>query len=211
MTKHALAAPELAAVEVHGMSRHAFLTRAALAAGAVYGVGAIGPFVSQALGQEATGDLDVLNFALTLEQMESNFYDQALRRAPLDRETRDLTEEIAKNEGEHAAALKSVIESLGGKPVRPPKVDFGGTFSSQDKYLAVAQKFEDGGVAAYNGAGPRLESKEALLAAGTIVQTEARQAALVRMLRNEKPAPQAFDEAFDQPKIRRIVSPYIER
>ena len=66
MTSKTMSAPELAAVEVHGMSRAAFLTRGALAAGAVYGTGMVAPFVSRALAQAGGGDVGILNFALTL-------------------------------------------------------------------------------------------------------------------------------------------------
>ena len=74
MSNQTIAAEELAAVEVHGISRGAFLLRATLAAGAVYGAGAVTPFVKQALAQEQMGDVDIVNYALTLELLEAAFY-----------------------------------------------------------------------------------------------------------------------------------------
>ena len=215
MRKQDLVHPELAAVQVHGMSREAFLARATLAAGAVYGLGAVGPFVGKALaesatGQEATGDLTILNFALLLEHLEAVFYDQARRRVSLDSEARALTEELALNEGAHVSALMTVIGTLGGKPVDEPVVDFGNAFSSQAAYLKLAQTFEDTGVSAYNGAGPQLESKEALAAAGTIVQVEGRHAALIRMMRGEEAAPKAFDDELTIPQVRTRVAPFLK-
>src|SRR6202161_1592756 len=53
MTSQNLANPELAACEVHGMTRSSFILRGALAAGAVYGTSAVTPFVSSALAQTA--------------------------------------------------------------------------------------------------------------------------------------------------------------
>ena len=79
--------------------------------------------------------------------------------------------------------LTGLVGSLGGEPTPEPEVDFGNAFSSQTSYLELAQVFEDTGVSAYNGAGPELESKEALATAGTIVQIEGRHAALIRMMR----------------------------
>jgi hypothetical protein len=53
-------------IDVQGVTREAFIVRGAVTAGAVYGLGAVGPFVREALAQEDGGDVDVLNFALTL-------------------------------------------------------------------------------------------------------------------------------------------------
>ena len=61
MPESNLAAPELAAVEIEGMTRGSFLMKSALTVGAVYGTAAVGPFVSQALAQESMGDVEILN------------------------------------------------------------------------------------------------------------------------------------------------------
>jgi rubrerythrin len=215
MRRRGDAIPELAAIKVHGMSREAFLARATLAAGAVYGLGAVTPFVRRALaqgttGQQATGDVPILNFALLLEHLEAAFYDQARQQVPgLDSDAQALTEELATNEGEHVTALTAVIGTLGGRPTPEPEVDFGNAFASQSSYLKLAQVFEDTGVSAYNGAGPELESKDALAAAGTIVQVEGRHAALIRMMRGEDAAPKAFDDALSIPQVRTRVEPFL--
>ena len=58
MANQNLAHPELAAFEVHGMTRGSFILRGALASGAVYGAAAVAPFVSQALAQTGSGDVE---------------------------------------------------------------------------------------------------------------------------------------------------------
>lgn len=210
MRRQRYAVPELAAIQVQGMTREAFLVRATLAAGTVYGLGAVTPFVRTALAQgEATGDLNILNFALLLEHLEAIFYEQARQAVRLDSDAQRLTEELAVNEGAHVVALTEAIEKLGGRPAAAPEVDFGNALATQSSYLKLAQIFEDTGISAYNGAGPDLESKDALKVAGAIVQVEGRHAALIRMMRREDPAPRAFDDGLTIPQVRIRVQPYI--
>ena len=209
MNRQNLAAPELAAIDVKGVTRQAFLVRGTLAAGAVYGLSSVGPFVRSALAEEG-GDLEILNYALTLEYLEAAFYDQALMQVRgLPGSVRSLAEEIGANENVHVKALTGTIEQLGGKPVKAPGVDFGDAFSSPAAFLKLAQTFEDTGVSAYNGAAPAIKSKEVLGAAGSIVQVEARHAAAIRGLNGEQPAAGAFDEALDMQEVLTAVQPFV--
>jgi rubrerythrin len=207
-----MAIPELASVRVGGMTRSSFILRSALAAGAVYGGAAVGPFVKRAFAQgEATApDTDILNFALTVEILEATFYEQALQRVGLAGDVRALTEEIESNESEHVDGLRGAIEELGGTPEDPPRLDFGNAFSSESSYLQLAQTFEDTGVSAYNGAAPSIQDKDVLAQAAAIVQVEGRHASLVRAQRGEPVAPTAFDETLEMREVENALSPYIK-
>lgn len=196
----------IAAVEVGGMTRGAFVLRGALAAAAVGGTAAVGPFVGRALAQGGgSGDVDILNFALTLEYLEAEFY--AAAPAGLPGEARMLATEFGRNEQAHVEALRDTITKLGGTPVAKPAFTFPGGGASA--YLMLAQTLEDTGVGAYNGAAPMIESKEVLAAAGSIVQVEARHAAAIRLLNEEPPAPMAFDEALEEQAVLTAVDPFI--
>jgi rubrerythrin len=210
MSSEKLMAPELAAIDVKGMTRQSFMVRGAVTAGAVYGLGAVTPFVGQAIAQDGGGDVDILNFALTLEYLEAAFYDQALRKVSLSGDVKSLATTIRDNENEHVTALIGTIKKLGGKPVAAPGVDFGNAFKNQRSFLKLAQTFEDTGVSAYNGAAPAIESDEVLAAAGSIVQIEARHAAAIRLLNGRQPTAGAFDKALDMQQVLDAVKPFVK-
>jgi serine-rich repeat adhesion-like glycoprotein len=211
MSNKPLTNPELAAVHVdedsEDLSRSEVLLKGALAAGAVYGTLAVGPYVRKALAMSGGGDVEILNFALTLEYLESAFYAEAKSRAKASGELKALIDLLSKDEQQHVEALTGTIKKLGGKPVAEPKFDF--PYSGTAGFLKLAQTFEDTGVSAYNGAAPMIKSKEVLTAAGSIVQVEARHAAAIRLQNKEEPSPEAFDPPLSEAKVRKAVEPFI--
>ena len=158
-------------IEIQGMSRGAFLVRGALATGAAYGAASVTPWVSRALAQEGGGDVDILNFALTLEYLEADFYKQAAKLS-LKGDYKSLAKDFGANERAHVDALTATIKKLGGKPVTSPAFAFG--LKSQQDFAKLAVTLEDTGVSAYNGAAPLIASKEVLAAAGSIVSRSGR-------------------------------------
>lgn len=211
MTQHELAHPELTAITVEedsgDLSRSEVILKGALAAGAVYGTFMVGPFVRKALAMTDSGDVGILNFALTLEYLETKFYEEAKSRAGAKGELKSLVDLIAKDEKQHVEALTATIKQLGGKPVAEPKFDF--AYSDTAGFLALAQTFEDTGVSAYNGAAPEIKSKDVLAAAGSIVQVEARHAAAIRIQNKEEPSPDAFDPPLGEPQVLKAVEPFL--
>lgn len=211
MSHHELAHPELAGVEVADdsgdLSRSEVILKGALAAGAVYGLGMVAPFVRKALAASGGGDVGILNFALTLEYLEASFYEEAKRRAGASGDLKSLIGLLASDEQQHVEALTASIRKLGGKPVAKPRFDF--PYRGTAGFLQLAQTFEDTGVSAYNGAGPMIESKEVLGAAGSIVQVEARHAAAIRLQNEAEPSPEAFDPALDEAQVLKAVEPFL--
>ena len=180
MTTQEIANPELAATEVHGITRSSFILRGTLAAGALYGTASVAPFVSQAFAATGGGDVEILNFALTLEYLEADFYNVKGRQVGLSGEARKYARVFGAEEAAHVSALSAAIKQLGGKPVAKPTFVFPAT--DEKSFLALASVLENTGVGAYNGAGPSLKSKEVLASAGSIVQIEARHAAAIDLL-----------------------------
>ena len=211
MQKPVNAAPELAAIEVEeSFSRSALLVRGALAAGALYGAMAVTPLIRKAFAQGSMGDIDILNFALTLEYLEAAFYEEAAGVKGLSSEVAGYVKTFGDEEQEHVDALTATIRDLGGMPVEAPGVDFGDAFSSADKFIALAITLEDTGVSAYNGAAPMIESKDLLATAGGIVQVEARHAAAIRYAAGEDPAPEAFDPTLTEDEVLAAVQPFVK-
>lgn len=210
MASSRLVAPELGAIEIQGTTRQAFLIRATLAAGATVGAMSATPFISKALAQEGGGDVDILNFALTLEYLEADFYTKAAKQVKgLSSYENKLTAELRDNELAHVDALTATIKDLGGKPAAKPKFAYGNAFAARASYLKLANTLEDTGVSAYNGAGGSIKSVEVLAAAGSIVQIEARHAAMIRLVRGKAPAPVAFDPLSDMEAVLARIKPLI--
>ena len=187
-------------VEVHGMTRASFVLRGALAAGALYGMSAVTPFVSRAIAQTSGGDAEILNFALTLEYLESDFYNVKGRQVGLSGKAREYARTFGEEEAEHVTALTAAIKTLGAKPVAKPTFSF--PVTDERSFLKLASVLENTGVGAYNGAAPSLQSKQVLAAAGGIVQIEARHAAAIDLLLGESPTPSG---GFDTPLSKAVV------
>ena len=153
-------------------------------------------------------DLEILNFALTLEYLESTFYKEAKTRAKASGELKSLITMLAEDEQSHVEALTATIKKLGGKPVAEPKFNF--PYNNTAGFLKLAQTFEDTGVSAYNGAAPSITEKAVLAAAGSIVQVEARHAAAIRLQNKKEPAPLGFDPSLKEAQVLTAVEPFIQ-
>ncbi len=204
-------AGELAAIKVHGTTREAFLLRATLAAGATYGALSATPYIARALAQDGGGDVDIVNYALTLEYLEATFYTMAVKQVSgLSVDEKKLARRLRDDEDAHVDALIATVKSLGGKPAAKPTFDFGKAFGDRATFLKTANTLEDTGVSAYNGAATSIQSVDVLAAAGGIVQIEARHAALIRLARDKTPAPMAFDKASEMETVLAAVKPFIK-
>ena len=129
-------------------------------------------------------DLEILNYALTLEFLEADFYAQVIDSGMVkDPKVVTIAKKFGSTEQEHVDALTATIKKLGGKPVAAPKSNFGPTF---DKglmaTLEAAADVENLGAAAYLGQAGSIKNKEVLAAALAIHTVEARHAAALNEL-----------------------------
>jgi hypothetical protein len=124
-------------------------------------------------------DIDVLNYALTLEYLEAEFYRQGNKAGLLSGKEKRYLMQIGADEASHVATITATVQKLGGTPVGAPAVDFGGAFDSRKSYLTTAHIFENKGVGAYLGAAGFVKDKMILQAAAGIFGVEARHAAVV--------------------------------
>ena len=159
------------------------------ATGALVGVAAFGGLRLPGFGMTpafaadlGAGDIGILNYAYSLEQLEAAFYSKVIETTYADiteAETALLTD-IRDHEIAHRDFLKT---ALAADAIPDLEVDFSAVdFGDRTSVLTTAQTFEDIGVSAYNGAGQLLTNPEYLLAAGRIVSIEARHSAAIRIL-----------------------------
>ncbi len=188
-----------------GTSRAGFFKKA-FAAGGSLTLGGILIGGLPAIGSAApspANDVKILNFALTLEYLEAEFYTRASASGALSGEARELSRVVGGHERAHVAFLKG---ALGAKAVKKPTFDFKGTNNtSQKTFEATAQLLEDTGVSAYLGQAPLIKTKAILAAAGSILTVEARHAAWMRHIRQVAPAPAVFDAAKTKAQILAAV------
>lgn len=156
------------------------------------------------------GDLEILNYALTLEYLEADFYAQGLAAGKLSGRELELVTPIEDHEKTHVSGLTDTIKSLGGTPAAKPKITYpDGTFASRDSFLKTASVFEEVGVTAYHGQVPLIKSVDILAAAASIAGVESRHAAVIATLIGGKPFPSPVEAHADMATVLKAVKPFL--
>lgn len=158
-----------------------------------------------------TSDVEVLNYALTLEHLEAAFYamagDYMFGNDAFGNPIGTWLSTIGEHENAHVTTLTDVITKLGGEPVAAGTYDFGVTDSVS--YLATAATLENVGVMAYDGAGAAIADPTLLTAAGSIVAVEARHASYLNLITGANPFPAAFETPKTPDEILALAGPFI--
>jgi len=178
-------------------------------------------------GPLAVADVDILNYALTLEHLQHEFYHVGLHefserdfegyRSPAADTfdsgrprygTYQQFERITEQKHAHVEALTAAVEDLGGEPVEAAEYDFG--VETVDEFVQVAARIADVGVSAYRGVAPFIDDDALLGAALSIHSVQARHAAYLRQFPPARtPFPNVFDPARSMAEVRSLVEQFL--
>ena len=219
-----------------GDTRAGFFRKAGLGGAALVGGGALlgAPSAALAGHSDSVSDVDVRNYALTLEYLEATFYTEALggagttgvpsSRAEFGRgqitgakqfagfggrirsSAYRYLSDIRDHEIEHVDFLRGALD---GQAVGPCTFDFSSGLSNVGAFLETAQLLENTGVMAYDGAIRYVDAGDNLQAGAQIATVEARHASYLNLINRDSPFPDAFDEGKKPSEIFAAASPFI--
>lgn len=164
---------------------------------------------------DGIGDIDVLQFALTLEHLEAAFYQQGFAQFPdsdfvalgLNPEQLDDLKSIQLTEAAHVTVLNTAIINAGIQPVQACEYNFG--FTTAAAMVATGGVLENVGVSAYLGAASLLTDVTVLTAAAQILTVEARHQTFVRTASKAAAIPSPFDTPLGVRQVFSLAAPFI--
>jgi hypothetical protein len=158
--------------------------------------------------QFGKGDVGILNYALTLEYLETAFYADVVKSGLFKGADLETIRKFGAEEAEHVEALTAAVKQLGGKPAPEPKAEF--PLKSAKSVLELAATVENLGAAAYLGQAANIQSPEVLSSALAIHSVEGRHAATLNTLLGESITPDgAFAKPADVKTVLKSVEPFL--
>ncbi|HEY8643384.1 MAG TPA: ferritin-like domain-containing protein [Candidatus Dormibacteraeota bacterium] len=155
------------------------------------------------------GDVGILNYALTLEYLEADFYAQGLQANILGDDAKYLMP-IAQHEAAHVQAITATLQKLGATPAAKPTFKYpAGTFTDKAMFLKTASTFEETGVKAYHGQVPLITDPAILGAAASIAGVESRHASVLNLINKQKPVPAPVEAHASMDEIVTAIKPFL--
>jgi len=159
--------------------------------------------------QFGAGDIGILNYALTLEYLESEFYQKGLAANILGDDAKYITP-VAAHEAAHVAALTATLNKLGATPATKPTFVFPPTtFTDTATFLKSAVIFEETGVKAYHGQVVLIKDGAILGAAASIAGVESRHAAVLNYLTQMPPVANPVEQHATADEILAAIKPFL--
>lgn len=164
-------------------------------------------------------DLLVLKFAQVLEQLETQFYEQALQKFtpedftaagfPVPEVPISIFQSILEHEGAHTAFLTEALANAGDAALDTCVFNFDPVLVDIPTMATVARIVEQVGVGAYIGGAALISDKSILAAAASILTIESRHQSALNVLNGGSAVPQAFDQGLSPEQVLALASPFI--
>jgi rubrerythrin len=164
--------------------------------------------LGRAVVQEMS-DVDIMQFALTLEHLEAAMYTQMVAMNWSRSKEVEYIQSFAQHEAAHVDALTRALQAIGEEPVMAMTGYQFPPFDTRIDMLNFAKTTEDVGVGAYQGAATAIGNKDYLAVAGSIVQVEARHAAIINLLLGLDPVPAAMTPTMAPDEVLQAVNPLL--
>ena len=169
---------------------------------------AAAPAATTSSASSATGDIAILNYALTLEYLEREFYAKVVASGLFSGKVGSLIKGFGSQEATHVEALKGAVSKMGGTPAANPKGKF--PITSATQVAGLAYTVENLGASAYLGQAGNIQSPEVLATALAIHSVEARHAAVLGTLVKKSLTPDgAFAKPADMSMVLAAVKPFL--
>lgn len=154
-------------------------------------------------------DLDILNYALTLEHLETEMYKQIVASGKLTGDEQKYAMDFGAHEAAHVQALTQTIQKLGGTPVAAQaKYNFP-AFDTRDNIVKFLVTVEDLGAGAYLAAAPEVQNPDVLTAAVQIHNIEGEHASIWRRQAKMTPVVGAFAAPVKKADVLAAAGPIL--
>ncbi len=166
------------------------------------------PATTSTASASASGDVAILNYALTLEYLEREFYAKVVASGLFTGKVGSLIKGFGSQEATHVEALKGAVSKMGGTPAANPNGKF--PIENATQVAGLAYTVENLGASAYLGQAGNIQSPEVLATALAIHSVEARHAAVLGTLVKKSLTPDgAFATPADMSMVLAAIKPFL--